>query len=442
MKPTAKKRAKADFDTDEEVEMANNTTAEPAKKKVKTMPLSIKLKSSKAADAIRRGSTIKLLSKDTLKTNHKLREPGSGFDSEMEDAEPDPITEEEVVLRMMEGPECDYINECLNSKKFPSGGMDFKLRWVDERRAVVIVQGKMFAAVLVDLPTITEATKTWDKKLVLKSADICQMLLIFASVKSDQEAKTIELPKVLFDGFRWPHGLTPPMHDAVHRRFRKRLHKNEILNKEQEVQRLLEADRKALSTRIEWVDERQTTTQAETPNVQMLDADGDEDAEGEVEEVYEVEADGVDINELEAELQRELETGMLEEMELETPAQAGETPTAPGETPAADAEDAATKGDEDLFGDGESGEDYDDDEEDSDEDLDPAERERREQIRGIRDEVRDIDRQIEKLEAQKAMQNNPLLRKRLQERLKGLNEDKRLKLASIGEVPPDDEDEE
>lgn len=442
MKPTAKKRAKADYDTDEETE-AKNTAPEPAKKKAKTsMPLSIKLKSSKAADAIRRGSTIKLLSKDTLKTNHKLREPGSGFDSEMEDTEPDPITEEEVVLRMMEGPECDYINECLNSKKFPSGGMDFKLRWVDERRAVVIVQGRMFAAVLVDLPTITEATKTWDKKLVLKSADICQMLLIFASVKSDQEAKTIELPKVLFDGFRWPHGLTPPMHDAVHRRFRKRLHKNEILNKEQEVQRLLEADRKALSTRIEWIDERQTTTQAETPNVQMLDADGDEDAEGEVEELYEVEADGVDLNELEAELQRELETGMLEDMELETPAQAGETPAAPGETPAADAENAGDGGDEDLFGDGESVEDYDDDEEDSDEDMDPAERERREQIRGIRDEVRDIDRQIEKLEGQMAVQNNPLLRKRLQERLKGLNEDKRLKLASIGEVPPDDEDEE
>lgn len=438
MKPTPKKRAKADFDSDEEVKMTNNATAEPAKKKAKT----IKVKSSKTADAIKRGSIIKLLSKDTLKTNHKLREPGSGFDSEMEDAEPDPITEEEVVLRMMEGPECDYINECLNSKKFPSGGMDFKLRWVDERRAVVIVQGNMFAAALVDLPTITEATKTWDKKLVLKSADICQMLLIFASVKSDQEAKTIELPKVLFDGYRWPHGLTPPMHDAVHRRFRKRLHKNEILNKEQEVQRLLEADRKAVSTRIEWIDERQATTQAETPNVQMLDADGDEDAEGEVEEVYEVEADGVDLNELEAELQRELETGMLEEMELQTPVQAGETPAAPGETPAADAGDAANQGDEDLFGDGESGEDYDDDEEDSDEDLDPAERERREQIRGIRDEVRDIDRQIEKLEGQMATQNNPLLRKRLHERLKGLNEDKRLKLASIGEVPPEDEDEE
>lgn len=441
MKPTAKKRAKADFDTDEEVDKKNAAT-EPVKKKAKTMPLSIKLKSSKAADVIRRGSTIKLLSKDTLKTNHKLREPGSGFDSEMEDAESDPITEEEVVLRMMEGPECDYINECLNSKKFPSGGMDFKLRWVDERRAVVIVQGKMFAAVLVDLPTITEATKTWDKKLVLKSADICQMLLIFASVKSDQEAKTIELPKVLFDGYRWPHGLTPPMHDAVHRRFRKRLHKNEILNKEQEVQRLLEADRKAISTRIEWIDERQTTTQAETPNVQMLDADGDEDAEGEVEEEYELEADGVDLTELEAELQRELETGMLEDMEPETSAQAGETPVAPGETPVAAVQDAADQGEEDLFGEGESGEDYDDDEEDSDEDLDPAERERREQIRGIRDEVRDIDRQIEKLEGQMATQQNPLLRKRLQERLKGLNEDKRLKLASIGEVPPEDEDEE
>lgn len=440
-KPTAKKRAKADYDTDEEKE-TKEIDHEPAKKKAKILPLSIKLKNSKAIDPVRRSSTIKLLPKDTLRTNHAMREPGSGFDSEMEDVEPDPITEEEVVLRMMEGPECDYINECLNSKKFPSGGMDFKLKWVDERRAVVIVQGRMFAAVLVDLPTITEATKTWDKKLVLKSADVCQMLLVFASVKSDAEAKSIELPKVLFDGYRWPHGLTPPMHDAVHRRFRKRLHKNEILNKEQEVQRLLEEDRKALSTRIEWVDERQNTMPADTPNVQMLDADGDEDAEGEVDEVYEVEGDGVDMTELEAELQRELERGMLDEIEPETPAQGGDTPVAPGHTPAIDADAAENQGDEDLFGDGESGEDYDDDEEDSDEDLDPAERERREQVRGIRDEVKDIDRQIEKLESQMAAQQNPLLRKRLQERLKGLNEDKRLKLASIGEVPPEDEEDE
>lgn len=407
--------------------------------------MTIKMKTGGGEDR-RNSINIKRITKvDNLTSNSYARQPGSGFDSELEDAEPDPITEEEIVLRMMEGPECDYINECLNSKKFPSGGMNFKLKWIEERRAAVTVEDKMFAAVLVDLPTITEASKTWDKKLVVKSADICQMLLVFKRITNEAEARTAELPKVIFDGYRWPHGLTPPMHDAVHRRFRKRLHKSEILNKEQEVERLLKADKNAINTRYEYVGERRGTMQIDTPTAEMLDADGEEDAEGEIDDM-EVGAnglasgfEGVDMD-LEAELQRELEAGMEDEFSMGTPAEAGATPAAPVDTPAPGAEAGEGQGDEDLFGDGESGEDYDEDDEESDEDLDPAERERREHVRGVRDELKDIDRNIEKLEDQIAAQNNLLLKQRLQQRLKGVKEDKRLKLASIGEVPPDDDD--
>lgn len=431
-KPTAKKRAKADPDSGDEARR-NGSAQEPAKKRMKT----IKLKSGPDAPAARRNSSFRIAIKDSHKSTFH-RENGSGYDSEMEDAEEDPIVEEQIVLRMMEGPECDYINACLDSKKFPSGGMDFKLRWLNERRAVVTVQGRMYAAVLVDMPTITEGMKTWDKKLMVKSADISQMLLVFARVNDEASARTAELPKVIFDGHRWPHGLTPPMHDAVHRRFRKRLHKSEILNKEQEVQRLLQEDKNAISTRYEWIDERRDTMQAGTPD---LDAEGEEDAEGEIDDGWDVGANDMDMIDADIEAQLEAELNDLGSEMAETPTQEGATPAAfAPETPAAGAGAAELKNGDRASVEGESGEDYDDDDDDSDDDANEEEKERREQVRGVREDVRDIEKQINALREELATKTNPLLRKRIEGRIKGHMEDRQLKLASIGELPPEDQD--
>ncbi|PSR99362.1 TAFII55 protein conserved region-domain-containing protein [Coniella lustricola] len=521
-KPTAKKRARNDAgsDSDDEVDQIQ----QPQNKKRPIIKTKIPIQVG--------GQVRKISLKDKLTSSNVVRQPGSGFDSEMEDAESDPITEEEIIFRMMEGVECDYINECLNAKhkKFPSGGnMEFKLKWVDERRAAVTVQTQMFAAVLVDLPTITEATKTWDKKLVMKAADICQMLLAFKRITREEEAKTAELPKVIFDGYRWPHGLTPPMHDAVHRRFRKRLHKNEIDNKEKEVERLLKADKAAIRTRFEFIGERRGTMQVDTPDDDMLDAEGEEDAEGEDEDypgqesygpgIEDSEDAALDAAALEEELLREMEDTMLADQAMDS-AMNGTLDGHIGQdqakdkdgqaaklqilaervtTPVPESDDEELQGlseeevrrvlqrrklaaqtalnlvhhatkagqanaetpgqnqsggqhdeddvQDDLFGDDfgedESGEDDYDDDEESDEDLDPAERERREQIRGVRDELKDIGRQIADIKKQLQLPGaqNPLIRSRLQTRLKGLNEDMRLKLASIGEEPPEDSEE-
>ena len=432
-KPTAKKRAKADVESDDEKKLDGNTP-ERARKKLKT----IKLKPG--ADDPRRGS-FRIAIKDSHKQTY-TREAGSGYDSEMEDAENDPIVEEQIVLRMMEGPECDYINSCLDSKKFPSGGMDFKLRWLDERRALVIAQGRYYAAALVDLPTITEGMKTWDKKLMIKSADISQMLLVFARVNDENAARTAELPKVVFDGHRWPHGLTPPMHDAVHRRFRKRLTKSEILNKEQEVQRLLDADKNAISTRWEWIDERRGTMQAGTPDADMQDAEGDEDAEGELEDLFAQHMEGGD-DLVDADLEAQLAAEFREASEDEatqgagTPAQAAATPgaLAPGTSAPGAGDDGG-----DLFGEGDSAGEYDDDD-DSDDDLTPEEREHRDLVRGVREDVKEMEKAIAELKLQIAAQSNFILKKRLQGRIKSLEEDRRLRLASIGEVPPEDQEE-
>ncbi|KAK2611205.1 hypothetical protein N8I77_004571 [Diaporthe amygdali] len=433
-KPTAKKRAKADADSGDEAQ-TNGNAQQPAKKKMKT----IKLKSGPDAPNARRTSSFRIAIKDSHKSTF-YRENGSGYDSEMEDAEEDPIIEEQIVLRMMEGPECDYINSCLDSKKFPSGGMDFKLRWINERRAVVTVQGRMYAAVLVDMPTITEGMKTWDKKLMVKSADISQMLLVFARVNDEASARIAELPKVIFDGHRWPHGLTPPMHDAVHRRFRKRLHKSEILNKEQEVQRLLQADKNAIETKYEWIDERRDTMQAGTPDLDLQDAEGEEDAEGEIDDGWDMGANDIDMIDADIEAQLEAELNDLEP-EMATPIQEGATPAALApDTPAAGAEAAEGKDGDGASVEGESAEDYDDDDDDSDDDVNDEEKERREQVRGVREDVRDIEKQIRALESELATKTNQILRRRIEARIKGHKEDRQLKLASIGEVPPEDQD--
>lgn len=436
-KPTAKKRAKADVESDDETEMDGNAS-EHAKKKLKT----IKLKS----DDPRRTGSFRIAIKDSHKQTF-TREAGSGYDSEMEDAENDPIVEEQIVLRMMEGPECDYINSCLDSKKFPSGGMDFKLRWLDERRALVVVQGRYYAAALVDMPTITEGMKTWDKKLMVKSADISQMLLVFARVNDEHSARTAELPKVIFDGHRWPHGLTPPMHDAIHRRFRKRLTKSEILNKEQEVQRLLDADKNALSTRWEWIDERRGTMQGGTPDVDMQDAEGEEDAEGELDDLFDQQHGGGD-DMVDADLEAQLAAEFREASDegetqtVDTPAQAANALEASAPEISASGAGAKTNrvGD-DGFGEGESAGEYDDDD-DSDDDLSPEEREQRDLVRGVREDVREMEKAIAALQVQIASQSNAILKKRLQGRVKSLEEDRRLRLASIGEVPPEDVDQE
>lgn len=433
-KPTAKKRAKADVGSDDEKKL-DGDTSEHARKKLKT----IKLRPG-VDDPRNKTKGARIAIKDSHKQTF-TREAGSGYDSEMEDAENDPIVEEQIVLRMMEGPECDYINSCLDSKKFPSGGMDFKLRWLDERRALVIAQGRYYAAALVDLPTITEGMKTWDKKLMVKSADISQMLLVFARVNDENSARTAELPKVIFDGHRWPHGLTPPMHDAVHRRFRKRLTKSEILNKEQEVQRLLDEDKNAISTRWEWIDERRGTMQAGTPDADMQDADGDEDAEGELDDLFHMNG-GDDL--VDADLEAQLAAEFREASEDEATQGAGTSSQAAGThapgTLAPGAGTAENYDGGDLFGEGESIGEYDDDD-DSDDDISPEEREHRDLVRGVREDVKEMEKAIAELRLQIAAQSNFILKKRLQGRIKSLEEDRRLRLASIGEVPPEDQEE-
>jgi len=80
------------------------------------------------------------------------------------------------------------------------------------------------------------------------------MLWVFAPIKKEEEAKTILLPKIIDpDTFQYPHGLTPPMHYARKRRFRKRISRTAIEAVEDSVEKLLEANAQAITTRWEMI---------------------------------------------------------------------------------------------------------------------------------------------------------------------------------------------
>jgi len=103
-------------------------------------------------------------------------EPGLGYDSEASDREDDPAIEEQFILRMKPGPDCDYLRHVIEMKQLDQN-TDVWMKFKDNRKAVVSVRGNLYSALLVDLPCIVESSKTLDKKAIFKTADICQVYM-------------------------------------------------------------------------------------------------------------------------------------------------------------------------------------------------------------------------------------------------------------------------
>jgi len=66
------------------------------------------------------------------------------------------------------------------------------------------------------------------------------MLLVGQKVSSEEVVSAQKSFNI--DDFIWPHGITPPLHHARKRRFRRRVNRRTIESVEQEVERLLEQD--------------------------------------------------------------------------------------------------------------------------------------------------------------------------------------------------------
>ncbi|ATY63177.1 transcription initiation factor TFIID subunit 7 [Cordyceps militaris CM01] len=432
-KPTQKlvesKKRQRDDDDDDDMPLA--ASAPPATK--------IKIRQAKAAAAAAAagGAHTQLVLK--ARGRPPVHPAGDGYDSEASDRELDPAIEEQFILRMPPGEHSDYVRAMMEAGKVglgrQQGGASLSLKFFDEEshRAVVTVKGQLFAAVMVDLPTITESMKTWDKKSFLKSADVCQMLLAFQPVQTEEEAKKAPLPAVVDAAYKWPHGLTPPMHDCVNRRFAKTISRKEIEDKEQEVERLLGEDAMADRTAWEWVDESNEGGAAGGEEEEE-DAEG-EDAEGELNDgmgYFGAEDGAEDVGDLD--LEADLEAAFADDVGVaDTPATGMDfgTPvmTTQANTPAAHPSIELDESEES---------DEDEDDEDDDEDLDEDQRAARDEAQGVKDFINDLRKQLAHRRADLDKTQNKILRQRLESQIKQLKSEIELKMSSIGMEVDDD----
>ncbi|KAL8095549.1 hypothetical protein AgCh_036825 [Apium graveolens] len=79
----------------------------------------------------------------------------------------------------------------------------------DGRSGTFAIGNDRFPASLLDLPAIVESYKTYDDNVLIKTADIGQMIMVREEGDSAPDAVD------------YRHGLTPPMRDARRRRFRR-----------------------------------------------------------------------------------------------------------------------------------------------------------------------------------------------------------------------------
>lgn len=441
-KPSAKllenkKRPKEESDTDGEHDSGTISVQQPPKK----IKLSIGGGGSKTpAPAPSKTPATPVILKAKVKPQVPKRAHGQGYDSEASDREIDPFMEEEFILRMPPGDDCDYLRKAIEEKRIggPKGsGADVMIKFFDDecRRGVVVVKRNIYAATMVDLPCIIEGMKSWDRRGWWKAADICQMLWVFAPVQSEEQAKSIPLPdEVDQDTWQYPHGLTPPMHFVRKNRFRKRIHKTVIERVEDEVQKLMNKDAAARRTTYEIFDPEAVDRRASQFNESSpgYDHDDEEDAEGEDdEEGYfdhqpepEIEMDPEEAAEMEAEMEAELEKEFLmDTLGEDTPAA---TPDIAG-TPsvALPAEPEEDSGDESF--------DSEDDDGAAPSEIDEEEKARLAQIQGTREDIAELESKIEKAQHNLSIQKNPLLQKRLEEGLRKLKQEVQLKKSSIGE---------
>lgn len=79
----------------------------------------------------------------------------------------------------------------------------------DGKTGSFVIGDEHFPASLLNLPCIVESYKTYDDNVLIKSADIGQMIMV--REEGDPAPDVVE----------YRHGLTPPMRDARRRRFRR-----------------------------------------------------------------------------------------------------------------------------------------------------------------------------------------------------------------------------
>ncbi|MCJ1444157.1 MAG: hypothetical protein MMC23_004658 [Stictis urceolatum] len=390
-----------------------------------------------------------------IKIKQKNKPPprprGLAYDSEASDREDDPAIEEEFVLRMIPGDDCEYIRTAIEKRQWgprSKGGADIRLRFLQSngRRATLTVRGTIYAAALVDMPCIVEGMKSWDRKAWYKAADICQMLLVLGTIKTEAEAADYPLPprEVDKDSFAYAHGLTPPLRWVRKRRFRPRVSTRTIEAVEEEVERLLNVDAQA-ATKVDYElvdldrlsrgpsgrgDSAQPESEAEDQQVEF-DANGDVEADAFFDEDIGEEDEDALAAQFELAGQEE-EMGEGTGTEAPTPAEsssaahdAQQVTDSEAATPAAGATSKEDSGDEES------------DEDDEIDDIDEDAMEQRADIQRAREEISDLEAVIKDQLAEMERLGNPILKRRKLDKIQSLRSDLELKKAAIGEGEDD-----
>ncbi|MCJ1280865.1 hypothetical protein MMC26_000182 [Xylographa opegraphella] len=374
---------------------------------------------------------------------------GVGYDSEASDLEEDPAIEEEFILRMLPGDDCEYLRKAIEDKRWgpkSQGGADVRLKFLQHngRRAVITIRGQIYAAALVDLPCVIEGMKSWDKRGWWKTADICQMLLVLGTVKTESEALNYTLPGRELDKTTWQyaHGLTPPMRWVRRRRFRKRVSNRTIEAVEDEVERLLRLDEECIGeSKYENIDlDRLSKTRSgREESADDMGAGGvynEQDAIGEVDDAggyFDQEADQEEMDD--DGLAADLELAMMASDADDTTSAA--TPAGSGnaigldtvqQTDSEAGTPAANTPSKDDSGDDESDEDA-----DAEEEIDEDVLEQQADLQRQREEIADLEAAIKSQTAEYERQPNIILKKKILGKIQSLKGDLELKLAAIGE---------
>ncbi|KAL5554455.1 hypothetical protein UlMin_041996 [Ulmus minor] len=104
----------------------------------------------------------------------------------------------------------ERIEHLLNENASSSEDKSLDLSFTEDGRTGTFVIGNdSFPASLLDLPSVIESYKTYDDSVLIKAADVGQMIMV--REPGDPAPDTME----------YRHGLTPPMRDARKRRFRR-----------------------------------------------------------------------------------------------------------------------------------------------------------------------------------------------------------------------------
>jgi len=377
---------------------------------------------------------------------------GVGYDSEASDREEDPAIEEEFILRMSPGEDCEYLRKAIEEKRWgprSQDGADVRLKFLqnDGRRAVIIIRGRIYGATMVDLPCVIEGMKSWDKRGWWKTADICQMLLVLGPVKTENEAYDYPLPGKELDKTTWQyaHGMTPPMRWVRKRRFRKRVSNRTIEAVEEEVERLLRLDEESVSeSKYETLDldrlhrdSRGHSRPGESGDDVGYE-DGEQDAIGDADDgggYFDHQPEDVDDDGLAADLERAMmESDAEDALSAATTAEntilmvdTAQHTDLEAATPAAGTPPAETPGKDD------SEDDESDEDDEVEEEIDEDVLERQADLQRQREEIADLEAAIKSQTAEYERQQNTILKKKLMGKIQSLKADLELKLAAIGE---------